>query len=144
MLSRILRKRWIFFRQINTNMNHLPIYLVKPLWENANSNFLRKFAQVWPIWSYRGRFGLLKFIETSANHRGPLKKFGFKVDQFLAIISLVKYIISKKDSSLYTTLQNSFSKNIPEMTPKTRKPCICISRFSKYFAVAIWRKIWKW
>ena len=46
MLSRILRKNELFFRQINTKMNHLPIYLVKPPWENANSNFLRKFAQV--------------------------------------------------------------------------------------------------
>ena len=37
------------------------------------SHIWRKFAQVWPIWCYRGRFGLTKSIETSVIH-GTLEK----------------------------------------------------------------------
>ena len=68
MRSRILWKNENFFRQINTKMNHLPIYYIKPLWENANSNVLRKFAQEFRITFNRGGFELSVSIESSANH----------------------------------------------------------------------------
>ena len=37
--SRFLRKNQHFFCQINTKMKHFPIYYIKLLWKNANSNF---------------------------------------------------------------------------------------------------------
>ena len=96
MRSRILRKNEHFFRQINTKMNHLPIYYIKPLWENANSNFSRKFAPGFSTGSYKGGLNLKNSVEKPADTQRYQKLCQCKVGLFLArIISTHSWYFKK-------------------------------------------------
>ena len=47
-----------FFRQTETNLSISSFYYIKPLWENANSNFLGNFGPGFSIDINRGGFDL--------------------------------------------------------------------------------------
>ena len=56
----------------------------------------RKHAQVWPIWSSSGRFGLPKSIETSVIHWTLYKLLMLKVDQLRRLIFQLTYNLLEK------------------------------------------------
>ena len=47
-----------FFRQTETNLSISSFHYIKPLWENANSNFLGNFGPCFSIDINRGGFDL--------------------------------------------------------------------------------------
>ena len=70
-LSQIFRKSCNFFRQIDAKLSLTSFYYIKPLQENANNEFLRKFAQnVW-INFKRGGSELIFGVKKPADHCGP-------------------------------------------------------------------------
>ena len=66
----IFSQNWKKFRENNVLR---ALYSKNGFRNGPISHIWRKFAQVWPIWCYRGRFGLTKSIETSVI-RGTLEK----------------------------------------------------------------------
>ena len=68
-------------------MNHLPIYYIKPLQENVNSNFSRKFAPDFSIDINKGGFDLHFGVEKPAVDDGNQKLLVLKVGQFHTMTS---------------------------------------------------------
>ena len=58
-LSQFLGEKSQFFRQIDTNLSISSFYYIKLTWENANSKFLRKFAQEMSTNSNKGGSNLI-------------------------------------------------------------------------------------
>ena len=67
-LSKFLGGKSQFFRQIDTNLSISSFYYIKPTWENANSKFLRKFAQEMYANSNKGGSNLIISVDRPANH----------------------------------------------------------------------------
>ena len=58
MRSQFFGKKLQFFRQTEANLSISSFYYIKPLWKNANSNFLGNFGPGFSIDINRGGFDL--------------------------------------------------------------------------------------
>ena len=77
-------------------MNDSPIYYIKPSWENANSNFSRKFAPGFSIDINKGGFDLHFGVEKPAVNCDYQELLMLKVDQYYTYdISVYDDLISK-------------------------------------------------
>ena len=109
----------IFPSNQRKKMNKLPFYYIKPLWENANSNFSRKFAPGFSTGYYKGGLNLKNSVEKPADTQRYQKLCQCKVCLSPLIVGISKNIFCVK-SLLIPTLQNLFSSNYFKMPSKCR------------------------
>ena len=122
------------------------IYLVKPLYEIANSNFSRKFTQGFLMYLVRGGSKLAFDIEKPGKVWYVKYIQALKVALFWQVISLTMFIDSKKiftkNSSKCTRPQNSFSPLDPKMPPRVKNYAFVKVELT-YFCCVVWRKIFE-